>query len=331
MTSDVSTSVERCAGNWNWRPRASGSAPTASAASPRARSRGFSPAATTGSWLRPCRPPWAARCWSREWRRSTRVPAASADHLGRQPLGRRHRRTPGASTPSSASTWTCPPRCGPTPLADALLEKRVWMEPGATRPTCAYRLARAAAPVALEVAGARQLPGLSRHDPRARGWSMVVEPLPAGVRVTAFEGARPFAVWRRAPQPSRATTWYYAVRPGPRARARARLPWTTTLHAVTFRLVLGAGRDTTFVLLRRGGAGDRMRTAPGRARRARAAARVGAWRDAQPAAPPEPGLGGAPRARRRPVPRRPTGSPTARWDVGHRRLSVVRRTGVATR
>ncbi len=79
-------------------------------------------------------------------------------------------------------TFTC---------ADALLEKRVWMQPGANTTYIRYDLRRATAPLHLEV---RALVNYRDHhgSTRAGDWTMQVEPVAHGLRLTAFAGAVPF-------------------------------------------------------------------------------------------------------------------------------------------
>jgi predicted glycogen debranching enzyme len=75
-------------------------------------------------------------------------------------------------------------------LADALLEKRVWMEQGANTTYVCYELARGAGPVSLAVkvlANYRDYHGSTRGD----GWQMRVESADRGLAVTAYDGAVP--------------------------------------------------------------------------------------------------------------------------------------------
>ena len=84
---------------------------------------------------------------------------------------------------------------GTTPVwtyacADALLEKRVFMERGANTTYVQYRLRRASGPATLHIKALvnyRDYHATTRGD----GWQMRVEPIPDGLRVTAFDGARP--------------------------------------------------------------------------------------------------------------------------------------------
>ncbi len=73
-------------------------------------------------------------------------------------------------------------------LADALLQKHVWMEPGANATYVRYHVLRARGPVALELRALvnhRECHGTTRAD----GWVMDVTPVEHGLRVTGFAGA----------------------------------------------------------------------------------------------------------------------------------------------
>lgn len=84
---------------------------------------------------------------------------------------------------------------GTTPVwsfacADALLEKRVWMQPGANTTYIRYDLRRASAPLALSIKALvnyRDYHALTR----AGDWQMDIQPVAHGLRVTAFAGATP--------------------------------------------------------------------------------------------------------------------------------------------
>jgi len=85
---------------------------------------------------------------------------------------------------------------GTTPVwtfacADALLEKRVWMQPGANTTYVRYDLRRATAPLTLTI---KALVNYRDHHSatHAGDWQKRIEPVPQGLRVTAFDGAAPF-------------------------------------------------------------------------------------------------------------------------------------------
>lgn len=85
---------------------------------------------------------------------------------------------------------------GTTPVwtfacADALLEKRIWMQPEANTTYIRYDLRRAGGPLRLDVWA------LINHrdhhgSTRAGDWTMQIEPVAHGLRLTAFAGAVPF-------------------------------------------------------------------------------------------------------------------------------------------
>jgi predicted glycogen debranching enzyme len=76
-------------------------------------------------------------------------------------------------------------------LADALLEKRVWMRQGENTTYIQYTVVRASSPLEMELKALvnyRDFHSLTH----ASGWRMNVEPVEHGVRVLAFDGATPF-------------------------------------------------------------------------------------------------------------------------------------------
>ncbi len=78
-------------------------------------------------------------------------------------------------------------------LADAILEKRVWMEQGANTTYVEYALVRASGPVELDIkvlVTYRDFHSLTHAGDR----QMKVEPVENGLRVDAFDGAVPFVM-----------------------------------------------------------------------------------------------------------------------------------------
>jgi predicted glycogen debranching enzyme len=76
-------------------------------------------------------------------------------------------------------------------LADALLEKRVWMRQGENSTFVQYTLVRGSGPIELEVKALvnyRDYHGSTQ----ARDWRMGIEPVANGVAITAFDGAKRF-------------------------------------------------------------------------------------------------------------------------------------------
>lgn len=74
--------------------------------------------------------------------------------------------------------------------ADALLEKRIWMEQGANVTYARYTLVRGSGPCALIIKGLVNYRN-HHHLTRVTSWSMQTERIENGLRVTAREGAAP--------------------------------------------------------------------------------------------------------------------------------------------
>src|SRR5262249_5984208 len=92
-------------------------------------------------------------------------------------------------------------------VADAQIEKRIWMEPGANTTYGGYRLVRGGAPVRLTLRALvnyRDYHGTTRGD----GWVMNVTPLPHGVRVVAYDGARPVSLLMPGADVDVAPVWF---------------------------------------------------------------------------------------------------------------------------
>ncbi|MBI2371113.1 MAG: glycogen debranching enzyme family protein [Deltaproteobacteria bacterium] len=165
--------------------------------------------------------------------------------------------------------------------ADALLEKRVWMEPGANTTYVRYRLLRAAGPVELEL---KVLVNYRDHHAATRGtgWQMTVEPIPGGLRVVAFEGAHPFVLLAEGPEVHPTHTWHHGFHMA-REQERGLEYQEDHLHAGTFRMPLRPGAASTLVLSAE--AAPRLDGEKAWQRRQRYETRILArWRRAQPAA-----------------------------------------------
>ena len=105
---------------------------------------------------------------------------------------------------------------GTTPVwhyacADALIEKRVWMEPGANTTYVRYRLLRATGPVRLSL-DARVSYRDYHSTTRGPGWQMRVERVDHGLRVTAFDGARPVLLLAPGVAVEPSHDWYQGFR-----------------------------------------------------------------------------------------------------------------------
>ncbi|HSB79507.1 MAG TPA: amylo-alpha-1,6-glucosidase, partial [Candidatus Methylomirabilis sp.] len=130
-------------------------------------------------------------------------------------------------------------------IADALLEKRVWMEQGANTTYVRYRLLRARAPVALELKALvnyRDYHATTRGD----GWRMRVDPVPAGLRVVAFDGAQPYLLLADGAEIQPIHEWYHGVDLSAE-RERGLDAREDHLHAGTLRGTLAPGATLTCV------------------------------------------------------------------------------------
>ena len=157
---------------------------------------------------------------------------------------------------------------------DVAVEKRVFMEPGANTTYVCYRLVRATDPVTVEL---RALVNYRDYHgtTRGAGWQMQVTPVAEGVRIVAFDGARPFVLLGRlegTPTPAAsaggpggpgllptssmpgrsvevrpAHAWYYGFRLA-REEERGLDAQDDHLHAGTFRATLAQGHELTVVL-----------------------------------------------------------------------------------
>jgi predicted glycogen debranching enzyme len=129
--------------------------------------------------------------------------------------------------------------------ADALLEKRVWMQQGANTTYIQYTLLRATQPLTLSLKALvnyRDYHG----DTQANGWQMRVEPLAQGFCIMAFPAAKPFYLLSTAATLSLVHDWYkdfdLAVE-----RYRGLSDREDHLHAATFESTLHPGESLTFV------------------------------------------------------------------------------------
>lgn len=128
---------------------------------------------------------------------------------------------------------------------DALLEKRIWMQPGANTTYVRYYLRRATRPLMLTL---KALVNYRDHHSRtqAGNWRMQVDPLARGVQVTAFDQAAPFYLLSDQGAVLPAHDWYYGFALAAE-RARGLYDLDDNLHAATFQATLEPGTTLTFV------------------------------------------------------------------------------------
>src|SRR5271157_3340600 len=139
---------------------------------------------------------------------------------------------------------------GTTPVwtfacADALLEKRVWMQQGANTTYIGYKLVRASRPLELTVKALVNYRDY-HSSTHAGDWRMKIQPVERGLRTEAFDGARPFWLLSSEASVEAAHEWYrnfdLAVE-----RYRGLDDREDHLHAGTFRARLEPGESVTIV------------------------------------------------------------------------------------
>jgi predicted glycogen debranching enzyme len=129
--------------------------------------------------------------------------------------------------------------------ADAILQKRVWMEQGANTTYVRYDLARASGPLTLTVKA------LVNHRAdhgatRGNAWIMTVVPVPHGVRVHPFPGATPFVIAARGASVEPAHAWHTGFDLS-LERERRLDHHDDHLHVATFLVTLECGQSVTVV------------------------------------------------------------------------------------
>jgi predicted glycogen debranching enzyme len=130
-------------------------------------------------------------------------------------------------------------------LADALLEKRVWMQQGMNTTYVEYTLVRSSAPVELEgkvLVTYRDFHSTTHSD----GWQMQITPVEQGIRVAAFESAAPFYLTSASAAFEPRHEWYRDFFL-PAERERGLDDHEDRLLAANFRATIGVGEKVTLV------------------------------------------------------------------------------------
>ncbi|MBW4636319.1 MAG: amylo-alpha-1,6-glucosidase [Iphinoe sp. HA4291-MV1] len=130
-------------------------------------------------------------------------------------------------------------------FADALLEKRVWMQQGANTTYVQYALRRATQPLKLmlkAMVNYRDYHGSTQSN----GWQMSVEPVTKGICVTAYPGAVPLYLLSDHGSASLVHNWYYGFDLAVE-RYRGLSDKEDHLHTATFEATLNPGESLTFV------------------------------------------------------------------------------------
>jgi predicted glycogen debranching enzyme len=131
-------------------------------------------------------------------------------------------------------------------LADALLEKRVFMAQGANTTYVLYRLVRATGPIKLSLKALVDY-SAEHRTADAGTWHMDIALVQRGLRVTAFDGAVPFYLLSETASAKPVHVWYrnfdLAVE-----RARGLQDRTDHLFAGEFNTTLAPGESLTVVV-----------------------------------------------------------------------------------
>ena len=130
-------------------------------------------------------------------------------------------------------------------LADALLEKRVWMQQGENTTFVEYTLVRGNLPLEIEgkiLVSYRDFHATTHGD----AWQMNIEPVEKGIRVVAFDGATPFFLKSASATFEPRHEWYQNFFL-PAERERGLDDHEDRLLAAMFRARLVAGERLTLV------------------------------------------------------------------------------------
>jgi len=131
-------------------------------------------------------------------------------------------------------------------LADAQLEKRVWMRQGENTTYVAFNYVRGSGPLRLALKALVNFRDY-HSSTHAGEWSMNLEPVAHGLRVTAFHGATPFYLLSTEADVELAHDWYRDF-DLPAERERGLDDHEDHLHAGTFRATLAPGDSLVIVL-----------------------------------------------------------------------------------
>ncbi|HEY9617908.1 MAG TPA: amylo-alpha-1,6-glucosidase [Microcoleaceae cyanobacterium] len=128
---------------------------------------------------------------------------------------------------------------------DALLEKRIWMQPGANTTYVYYHLLRASQPLTLNL---ETLVNYRDYHSRSRGqgWRMTVVPIDHGVCISAFPEATQITILSDRAEVTPTHDWYYGFDLAAE-RERGLTDQDDNLHTATFQATLQPGESLTIV------------------------------------------------------------------------------------
>jgi predicted glycogen debranching enzyme len=130
-------------------------------------------------------------------------------------------------------------------LGDALLEKRLWMQPGANTTYIRYTLLRGTQPLSLTL---KALVNYRDHhgNTQANGWQMHTEGIDQGIRIRAFPDATPLVLLATGAAVNLEQTWFYGFDLAIE-RYRGLNDREDHLHVATFTAQLQPGESFTMV------------------------------------------------------------------------------------
>lgn len=130
-------------------------------------------------------------------------------------------------------------------IADALLEKRIWMQQGANTTYVQYRFRRGTGPLEFK---ARVLVNYRNYHNNSHvdSWDMKIDPIKNGLKVTAYDGAVPYYLLSDRATATPQHEWfrrYFLMREANRGLDAIE----DHLHAGDFAITLQPGESVTFV------------------------------------------------------------------------------------
>jgi len=129
--------------------------------------------------------------------------------------------------------------------ADALLEKRIWMQPGANTTYVQYHLLRGSHPLDLSIKAMVNYRDYHGNT-RGQGWRMAIEPIGQGMGVSAFPEAVMLELRSDRATVTPSHDWYYGYELLAE-RDRGLHDRDDHLHAATFQARLDVGESLTLV------------------------------------------------------------------------------------
>ncbi|MEO1439121.1 MAG: amylo-alpha-1,6-glucosidase, partial [Chloroflexota bacterium] len=130
-------------------------------------------------------------------------------------------------------------------IADALVEKSIWMEPGSNTTYVHYEVIRASGPLSFELKALVNYRNF-HSGTHAGDWHMNIQRVDSGVRVDAFDGAVPFYITSDAAQAEIHHEWYRSYYLSTEAY-RGLGTSDDNLYAGKFTVTLEAGQHFTMV------------------------------------------------------------------------------------